>query len=86
MKLIDFYADWCGPCKMLSPILEKVANERNMELIKINIEEDSDGMTANYGVRGIPTVIVLDENDEIGRFTGAKSEGDLNTFFDSLKK
>lgn len=83
MKVLDFYGDYCGPCKALAPILEKVANEKGLEIKKINIEEDVDDLSAKYGVRGIPTVIIVDENyNEIKRFSGMKQEAALREFFE----
>ncbi len=85
IEVLDFYADWCMPCKVLSPVLDKVASEKEIKVVKINIEDDVDDMAFNYGVRNIPTVIAFEGDNELGRFTGAKSEGDLNKFFDGLK-
>lgn len=85
MKVLDFYADWCNPCKALAPVLDKVLEEKKLNLTKINIEEDVDDLSIKYNVRNIPTVIVIDDNDnEIKRFTGTKTETDLNKFFDEL--
>lgn len=85
MTVYDFYADWCNPCKSLASILEKVTSERNIEVKKINIEEDMEDLAIEYGIRNIPTVIVIDDNDnELKRFTGTKTETDLNKFFDEL--
>ena len=84
IEILDFYANWCMPCKALAPVLEKVASERNINVVKVNIEEDVDDLSVNYGVRNIPTVIALDGENEVGRFVGAKSEGELNNFFDGL--
>ena len=84
IEVLDFYANWCGPCKALAPVLEKVASEREVKVTKINIEEDVDDMALNYGVRNIPTVIAFDGENELGRFVGAKSESDLNKFFEGL--
>lgn len=82
MKVLDFYADWCNPCKALAPVLDKVIKENKLNLTKINIEEDMDDLSIKYNVRNIPTVIVVDDNDvEVKRFSGTKTEGDLREFF-----
>ena len=85
MKVLDFYADWCNPCNALAPVLDKVLEEKKLNLTKINIEEDDADMSVKYNVRNIPTVIVVDDNDvEVKRFTGTKTEVDLREFFDEL--
>ena len=82
MKVLDFYADWCNPCKALAPVLDKVIKENKLNLTKINIEEDMDDLSIKYNVRNIPTVVVVDDNDvEVKRFSGTKTEGDLREFF-----
>ncbi len=65
--LVDFYADWCGPCKMAAPIIEKLAEDYQGKILvcKLNIDQNQD-TTAEYGVMSIPTVIMFRvENDEI---------------------
>lgn len=63
LVLVDFYADWCGPCRMLAPVIEEVANELpNVKIIKINVDERED-VARTYGVMSIPTVILF-ENGE----------------------
>lgn len=74
--LIDFYADWCGPCKMLSPIVEQVASENNnIKVVKINIDDEQD-LAVNYGIMSIPTLVVIKNGQEINRAVGVipKSE------------
>lgn len=74
--LIDFYADWCGPCKMLSPIVEQVASENtNVKVVKINIDDEQD-LAINYGVMSIPTLVVIKNGQEADRVVGVvpKSE------------
>lgn len=64
LVLVDFYADWCGPCRMVAPIIEEIANEMpNLEVIKINVDERED-VAREYGVMSIPTIILF-ENGEI---------------------
>ncbi len=64
LVLVDFYADWCGPCRMLAPVIEEIANELpNVKIIKINVDERED-VARTYGVMSIPTVILF-ENGEI---------------------
>lgn len=57
--LVDFYADWCGPCKMLSPIVDEVANEKeDIKVCRINIDEEQD-LAVEYGIMSIPTLVVI---------------------------
>lgn len=88
ITVIDFYADWCQPCKSFAPILNKVVEDRGLQLKKINVDDDKDGLSADYKIRSIPTVVVVKNNGEkdveVVRFTGTKSEGELNSFFDSI--
>ena len=57
--LVDFYADWCGPCKMVAPVLEKIGREHtNFEIVKVNVDENQD-LAMQYGVMSIPTMIVF---------------------------
>ena len=68
--LIDFYADWCVPCKMLSPIVEQVASENtNVKVVKINIDDEQD-LAINYGVMSIPTLVVIKNGQETDRVVG----------------
>ena len=70
-QLIYFYATWCGPCKTLGPIMDKIPN-----VTKINVDSGSP-LVAQYHVRAIPTVIILDNGKEVSRFTGVKSEAEI---------
>ena len=76
--LVDFYADWCGPCKMLSPIIDEVAKETSAKIVKINV--DKCPMTAKeYGVMSIPTLIVFKDGKEINKQIGLCSKQALMT-------
>lgn len=65
--LVDFWADWCGPCKALAPILEEISDR--IDVVKINADDNS-GLTANYGIRSIPTMIVFEDGKEVQRLVG----------------
>ena len=69
--LLDFYADWCGPCRMLSPVVEEIANERDDILVgKINVDENPQ-LAQQFGVVSIPTLVVLKNGAEVKRQMGA---------------
>jgi thioredoxin 2 len=70
--LVDFYADWCGPCKTMAPLLDELARERQGELLVAKLDTDRNPETAaRFSVRGIPTFIVFREGREVARATGA---------------
>lgn len=75
--LIDFYADWCGPCKMLSPIVEQFANENdNVKVVKIDVDAEQD-LAIQYGVMSIPTLVVVKNRQEVNRVVGLVSKGQI---------
>ena len=68
--LVDFYADWCGPCKMVSPIVDEIAEERtDITVGKINVDESA-GLAIKYNVVSIPTLIVFKDGKEFSRIIG----------------
>lgn len=71
--LLDFYADWCGPCKMLAPVLEQVDF---IDVLKINVDEFP-GLSAKFGVMSIPTLVLMDNGKEIKRDLGFKNLADI---------
>ena len=75
--LVDFFATWCGPCKMLSPILEKA--ESNIKVIKVDTDEFED-LARKYGVMSIPTLVLLEDGKEIKRNIGFIDKESLETF------
>ena len=70
--LVDFYADWCGPCRMVSPIVDEIAEERSdITVGKVNVD-DENALAMKYGVMSIPTLIVFKDGQEKTRIVGAK--------------
>lgn len=70
--LLDFYADWCGPCRMVAPIVEEIAEEREDVVVgKINVDNDP-ALAEQFGVFSIPTLVVLKNGEEVTRATGAR--------------
>jgi thioredoxin 1 len=68
--LVDFYADWCGPCRMLGPVIEEIANEnKNINVGKINVDSHKE-LANQFGIRSIPTMIVFKNGKEIKRLVG----------------
>ncbi|MCI8622057.1 MAG: thioredoxin [Provencibacterium sp.] len=84
--LIDFYADWCGPCKMLGPIVEELAGEVEPEVLvgKVNIDENP-ALASRFGVMSIPTVIVLKDGEEKQRTVGFTSKAKLLSMIEAAK-
>jgi thioredoxin 1 len=79
-SIVDFYADWCGPCKNLSPIFEKVSGEiDSLKFFKLNIDE-FDLSTTKYEIQFIPTLILFKDGNEIARRVGSCNETQLNEF------
>lgn len=75
--LIDFYADWCGPCKMLSPIVEQVAQEnKDIKVVKINIDQEQD-IAIKYEIMSIPTLVVIKNGNETNRSVGLIGKSDI---------
>lgn len=78
VKLLDFWAEWCGPCKFMDPILEELEKELKgkVTIEKINVDENQE-LTSKYGVMSIPTYIVLKDDKELDRVIGATSKENL---------
>ena len=78
--LLDFYADWCGPCQMMMPEMEAFAEENeNIKVCKLNVDESTD-LAVTFGVMSIPTVILFENGQEIKRFVGAKEKHQIAEF------
>jgi putative thioredoxin len=83
--VVDFWAEWCGPCKTLGPILEKVAAERGGEFLLAKLDVDANPYTAQaFGVQSIPTVVAFVDGRPVNGFVGAYPEPAVNQFIDSI--
>ena len=78
VELLDFYADWCGPCKIMEPIMEELEKEmgNKVKITKIDVDHKQ-GEASKYGVMSIPTYIILKDSKEVDRFIGATSKEDV---------
>ncbi|EMA18199.1 thioredoxin [Haloarcula amylolytica] len=74
--LVDFYADWCGPCQMLEPVVETVAAETATTVAKIDVDANQE-LAAEYGVRGVPTLLLFADGEPVERLVGMQDESQL---------
>ena len=71
--LVDFYADWCGPCKLIAPILEEISNEGHCKLCKINVDNEME-LSMKYGISSIPTILVFKDGKIANKSIGYKTK------------
>ena len=81
--LVDYWAEWCGPCKMIAPILDEVATayEGKLQIAKMNVDENRD-IPAKFGIRGIPTLMLFKDGQLAATKVGALSKAQLSAFID----
>src|SRR5262245_30739588 len=83
--LVDYWAEWCGPCKAIAPILEEVANEYGgkLKIAKLNVDDNTE-VPKKYNIRGIPTLMLFKDGNIVGMpIVGARSKSQLTAFLDS---
>jgi len=76
--LVDFWAEWCGPCHAVAPVLERIAEERKLKLVKVNIDENQD-LAMRYGIQSIPNMILFEDGAPKASALGAMPKGMLET-------
>lgn len=82
--LVDFWAEWCGPCKMIAPILEEVSKEYQGKITIAKMDVDANqAVPAQFGIRGIPTLILFKDGQVAAQKVGALAKGQLTSFIDS---
>ena len=83
--LLDFFANWCGPCKMLTPVLEQVESERpDVEVLKVNIDQDEE-LAKKFGVLSIPTIVYFVNGEEKDKTVGYRQKVQILDIIDNLK-
>ena len=82
--VVDFFADWCGPCRMISPFLEEIQQELGVEIVKINIDESPD-IATKYDIMSIPTLMIFKNGEKISVNVGAASKARLSDWINSHK-
>ncbi|HYF58460.1 MAG TPA: thioredoxin TrxA [Burkholderiaceae bacterium] len=82
--LVDFWAEWCGPCKAIAPLLDEIAKDYDgrLRIVKLNVD-DNQAITARYGIRGIPTLKLFANGAEVATKVGAVSKSQLTQFVDN---
>lgn len=85
LVLVDFFATWCGPCRMLGPVLEDMANDRDsIDIVKVDIDE-SMNLARQFGIMSVPTLILFKDGKEIAKTSGFQPKESIQQFIDNNK-
>ena len=82
--MVDFWAEWCGPCRMIAPVLDEIAEDSDgdVTVMKVNVDENS-ALAARYDVRSIPTILFFKDGEIVDRVVGAASKATLQSIVDA---
>jgi thioredoxin 1 len=80
--LADFYADWCGPCKALEPVVERLAETTEATVAKVDVDANQ-GLASSYGVRGVPTLVLFADGEQVEQLVGAQPEAQLRELIET---
>jgi thioredoxin 1 len=79
--LADFYADWCGPCQMIAPVVERLAEETDAAVAKVDVDANQQ-LAAAYGVRGVPTLVLFADGEQVEEIVGVQGEDQLRSLIE----
>ncbi len=84
VTLVDFWAEWCGPCRMIAPVLDELGGEYagKATIAKVNVD-DAPGLAEEFSVQSIPTLLIVKDGQEVNRFIGVTGKGDLAAALDA---
>jgi len=74
--IVDFWAEWCGPCHAVAPVLDRIANEHDVKIVKVNIDEEQE-LAQRFGVASIPLMIMFEDGEPVAQAIGAQPKGSL---------
>lgn len=84
LTLIDFYAEWCGPCKMIAPVLEELASSENLNVVKINVDSERE-LAEKYNIMSIPTLMIFKDGNAVSTKMGFQSKEMLTNWINENK-
>jgi thioredoxin 1 len=74
--IVDFWAEWCGPCHAVAPVLDRIANEHDVKIVKVNIDQEQE-LAQRFGVASIPLMILFEDGEPVAQAIGAQPKGSL---------